>query len=68
VQRMSEVVEPNADSSGARRGRSDPRAVFDGSREGQTLRYSSPAPWIAAIILSLTLWAIVAWSIWRLFQ
>jgi hypothetical protein len=36
-----------------------------GRSEG--LRYSSPAPWILAIVVSLLLWAIIAWGVWRLF-
>jgi hypothetical protein len=28
------------------------------------LRYSSPWPWIVAIVISLSIWASVGWLIW----
>lgn len=31
-------------------------------------RYSSPMPWIVAIILSLALWATLGWFLWWLFH
>jgi hypothetical protein len=30
------------------------------------LRYSSPWPWIVAIVISLSMWASVAWLVWVL--
>ena len=33
---------------------------------GEGLRYSSPWPWILATALSLVLWAMFGWSLWRL--
>lgn len=33
----------------------------------QTLRFSSPWPWVRAIMISLLLWAGIAALIWRLF-
>jgi hypothetical protein len=35
---------------------------------GNGIRYSSPRPWILAIVLSLALWATLGWSAWRLFH
>jgi len=35
-----------------------------GPREG--LRYSSPWPWVLATVLSLALWAMFGWYLWRL--
>jgi hypothetical protein len=32
------------------------------------IRYSSPKPWILAIVLSLGLWAMLGWFLWWLFQ
>jgi hypothetical protein len=32
------------------------------------LRYSSPWPWVRAIIISCMLWACIGWVIWRLRQ
>jgi len=30
------------------------------------IRYSSPWPWILAIVLSLMLWAMIGWVLWWL--
>jgi hypothetical protein len=30
------------------------------------LRYSSPRPWVRAIIISCMLWACIGWVVWRL--
>ncbi len=30
------------------------------------LRYSSPRPWILALAISLSMWALIAWLIWRI--
>jgi hypothetical protein len=35
---------------------------------GGVIRYSSPKPWILAIVLSLGLWAMLGWTLWRLFH
>jgi hypothetical protein len=35
------------------------------SNSGQTMRFSSPMPWILAIVLSLAIWAVIGWSVWR---
>ena len=35
------------------------------SRAGHTIRFSSPMPWILAIVLSLAIWAAIGWSVWR---
>jgi hypothetical protein len=32
----------------------------------QGLRYSSPLPWILALAIGITMWAFLAWLIWRL--
>jgi hypothetical protein len=31
----------------------------------QGLRYSSPLPWILALAIGVTMWALLAWLIWR---
>ena len=36
-------------------------------RVAPSLRYSSPWPWISAIMISLLLWAGIAALIWKLF-
>jgi hypothetical protein len=35
---------------------------------GKEIRYSSPWPWILAIVLSLMLWAMLGWYLWWLFH
>jgi len=32
------------------------------------LRYASPWPWVLAMALSLALWAMLAWYLWRLYH
>jgi hypothetical protein len=32
------------------------------------LRYSSPWPWVRAILLSVMLWVMLGWYFWRLFH
>jgi hypothetical protein len=32
----------------------------------QAIRFSSPMPWVLAIILSVAIWAVIGWSLWRL--
>jgi hypothetical protein len=65
-------VRPSAAGASPVRIRGNP-AVED-LRPGQTgkavypgggLRYSSPLPWIVAIVLSSALWAMLGWLIWR---
>ncbi len=41
--------------------------THDGVRAAAVLRFSSPWPWIGAIMISLLLWAGIATLIWRLF-
>ena len=36
------------------------------SRAGHTMRFSSPMPWILAIVLSLGLWAMLGVLLWWL--
>jgi hypothetical protein len=38
-----------------------------GARLAPGLRYSSPWPWVSAIMISLLLWAGIAAAIWKLF-
>ena len=38
-----------------------------GVRNGSGLRFSSPWPWVRAVIISLLLWAGIAALIWSLF-
>jgi predicted ferric reductase len=32
---------------------------------GRAMRFSSPMPWILAIMLSVAIWALIGWSVWR---
>jgi len=34
----------------------------------KVIRFSSLKPWILAIVLSLGLWAMLGWFLWRLFH
>jgi len=34
----------------------------------KVIRFSSPWPWILAIVLSLALWAMLGWLIWWFFH
>jgi hypothetical protein len=31
----------------------------------QVIQFSSPMPWVLAIVLSVALWAVLGWVIWR---
>lgn len=35
------------------------------SRGADGLRYSSPLPWILALGIAITMWALLAWVIWQ---
>ena len=35
---------------------------------GRTMRFSSPMPWIVAVVPSLTIWGMIGWMIWRLLR
>jgi len=41
-----------------------PRQPVEITDPGNSLRYSSPRPWILAIVLSLMLWATFGWYFW----
>jgi hypothetical protein len=60
-----EVVKSGIGLLQARSDGSSLRAVSSG--KVQSLRYSSHAPWIVAISLSLALWAILALGFWQFF-
>jgi hypothetical protein len=30
----------------------------------EVIRFSSPMPWVLAIVLSVAIWAVMGWSIW----
>jgi hypothetical protein len=30
------------------------------------IRFSSPMPWVLAIVLSVAIWMVIGWSVWRL--
>jgi hypothetical protein len=35
---------------------------------GHEIRFSSPMPWITAIVLSVAIWAVIGWFFSRLFH
>jgi hypothetical protein len=39
-----------------------PGVVTEPSR---AIAFSSPMPWLLAIVLSLGIWAVLGWSVWR---
>jgi hypothetical protein len=43
---------------------SDEQPVVRAS-SGRAMRFSSPMPWILAIVLSVAIWALIGWSVWR---
>jgi hypothetical protein len=45
-----------------------PHQRADIANPGHGIRYSSPWPWILAIVLSLMLWAMLGWYLWWLFH
>ena len=45
-----------------------PKAPVASTSVGPTMRFSSPMPWVLAILLSVVLWAMIGWSIWRYVQ
>jgi hypothetical protein len=32
---------------------------------GQVIQFSSPMPWVLAIVLSVAIWAVMGWLLWR---
>jgi hypothetical protein len=36
------------------------------ARSDQPLRFSSPKPWLLAIVLSVAIWMVIGWLLWRL--
>jgi hypothetical protein len=44
---------------------SEVAAALGYSIAAQGLRYSSPLPWILALAIGITMWALLAWLIWR---
>jgi hypothetical protein len=41
------------------------KAPVGSTSSDRELRFSSPMPWILAIALSIALWAVIGWLIWR---
>jgi hypothetical protein len=39
---------------------------FTGVVSGAALRYSSPWPWVLALVISSTMWVGIGWLIWTL--
>jgi hypothetical protein len=32
---------------------------------GHAIQFSSPMPWVLAIVLSVAIWAVMGWLLWR---
>jgi hypothetical protein len=63
---MSGVKHPYLDAE-PERGDADQTQPAIGKRNrtaGDELRFSSPWPWIFAAIVSLAMWASIAWLVW----
>jgi hypothetical protein len=35
------------------------------TNSGRDIQFSSPMPWVLAIVLSVTIWAAIGWCFWR---
>jgi hypothetical protein len=35
------------------------------TQPGHAIAFSSPMPWLLAIVLSVAMWAALGWSVWR---
>ena len=46
----------------------NPSLKVETANPNKVIRFSSPKPWILATVLSLGLWAMLGWIIWRLFH
>jgi len=43
-----------------------PRQWVETFNASKVIHYSSPWPWVLAIVLSVALWALLGWFLWRL--
>jgi hypothetical protein len=46
----------------------DTQQRVENIRASDGLRYSSPWPWVRAIVMSMMLWALIGWYFWSLFH
>jgi hypothetical protein len=41
------------------------KLVVTTTSPGRDIEFSSPMPWVMAIGLSVAIWALIGWSLWR---